>query len=144
MANFSAKHNISTNHQRGYIALISAIVISILLLAITTTLSFSGFYSRFNVLDFESKKISSQLARACINSAILKIISNPNYTGAEDIVLDVTSNKKCKIVSAASSGNQKIIQTQAVYNSAYTNFKTTIDSNFNIVSLNECAVSPCP
>lgn len=55
----------------GFIALISVVIISFVLLLAATTLSFGGFYSRFNILDSESKEASDELADACIEHARL-------------------------------------------------------------------------
>ena len=42
---------------KGYIAIISTIIISILLMTITLTVSSTGFFSRANILDAEFKDI---------------------------------------------------------------------------------------
>ena len=136
------------NSQRGFIALMSAIVISILLLAITLSLGFSGFFARFNILDSESKERSSALAEACVDSAILKISQDINYaptpafnfitqTGGESIDVD---SSKCTIVSVDTSGIKKAIKTQAFINKAYTNLRVLIDTtSFTITSFDECS-----
>ncbi len=134
--------------ESGFIALMSAIVISVMLLAITLALGFSGFFARFNVLDSESKERSSALAEACGDSAILKISQDGAYapspvfdfttqTGGESVSVDTDS---CTIASVDSSGSQKIIKTQANFNKAYTNLRIVIDTtDFTIVSWDECA-----
>ena len=120
--------NIYTNPEGGYIALISAIIISVLLLAITFTLSFTAFYSRFNVLDSEFKKVSSALAEACVNSAMLRIANDSSYTLSveDELTFDPPANtKKCKIISV-SSGLSKTIKTQASYRKAYTDLQVQV------------------
>lgn len=146
MNNHSMKPFTCTKAQDGYVALISAIVISILLIGITVTLSFTGFYSRFNVLDSEYKKASSALAQACVEIARLKIANNPSYESAvpEEIILD--AGKKCFIVSVTGT-NPKTIRAQAVYQKAYTNIKAQVNPSspdVEITSWGECAVGPCP
>lgn len=146
MANDLTKQLICTN-QGGYVALISAIVISILLVGITVTLSFTGFYSRFNVLDGEYKKVSGGLAEACVNVARLKIANDPAYTNstAEEITLE--TGKACTIVSVAGT-NPKTIRAQAIYQKAYTNIEAEVNpagNDVEITSWKECPTfSTCP
>ena len=133
--------------QQGFIALMSAIVISVLLLAITLTLGLTGFFGRFNVLDSESKERSIALAEACGDSAILKLSQNVSYipspafnfatqTGGENVMVN---SDKCVIVSVDTSGTLKTIKTQAVINKAYTNLRIIIDTSaFTIQSWDEC------
>lgn len=110
-------------NQNGYIAIISAIVISIVLIAITLTLSFSGFFLRFNILGTEYKKVSYALAQGCVNTALVKLANDPSYSGPEDITLDAMANKKCKIISVTGSGNSRTIKTQSVYQNSFTDLQ---------------------
>ena len=77
-------------------------------------LSFSGFFSRFNILDAENKEISSGLAEACVDSAIVKIASDWSYApivGGESVPVGANN---CNIVSVQISGaSEEIIKTQA-------------------------------
>ena len=139
------KPNIYTNSD-GYIALISAIIISVLLLAITFTLSFTGFYSRFNVLDSENKKISFDLAEACLNTAMVRLAEDPSYTPSaadKDVYLDPPANTKhCVIVSITGVGSSRTIQTQSIYNRAYTDLQVGVTlsvTNVTISSWQELA-----
>ena len=59
------------NKKNGFVALISAVIISVLLLIITVGVSMTGIMGRFNVLDAESKERSISLAEACADTAIL-------------------------------------------------------------------------
>jgi len=113
--------------QRGFIALMSAIVISVLLLAITLSLGFSGFFTRFNILDSESKERSSALAEACGDTAILNLAQGLTTLGS--VVVGAGS---CNIISFTPN-----IKTQACVNKAVTNLEITVDSSFNILSWQE-------
>ena len=133
--------------QRGFIAITSAIIISVLLLAITLAITFSAYFARFNVLDSESKERSVGLAEACGDTAILKYSEDNSYvpspvfnfitqTGGESV--NVNSDQ-CTIASVDTSGSQKIIKTQAYINKSYTNLRIGIDStDFTIKSWDEC------
>ena len=128
------------NPQSGYIALMSAIIISVLLLAITVSLGFSGFFVRLNIVDSESKERSSALAEACADQAILNFTQGSSVA-VTDFLVGPDASDKCNIISVTSNGNQTTIKTQAYPNKAYTNLKVVIDSNdFSIISWDECTV----
>lgn len=74
--------NFSSNTQRGYIALMAALILSFILVGFTVVVSNSGFFSRFNAEDAEFKRVSLGLAESCANAALLKIGQNYNYTPA--------------------------------------------------------------
>ncbi len=73
--------------QKGFIALISAIIISTILLALATTLGATTFFSRFDVLNSEYKRISLGLAEACVNQTLAKIGNDYDYAGNETVSL---------------------------------------------------------
>lgn len=58
---------------KGFIALFTVIIISAVLLLAASTLGFTNFYARFNVLDAEFKLMSSKLVDACLERARLSI-----------------------------------------------------------------------
>lgn len=117
---------------RGFIALITAIIISAILLLLATNLSISGFYSRSNILDYELKEISFHLAEACIDQAISKRINNINYSPSPEII--TIDNKECQIESV--HGN--IIKTKSNYKNYITHLEVEIDpSDRSIVRFEE-------
>ncbi len=129
----------SLKNSDGYIALISAIIISLVLMMITFSLSIAGFFQRFDLLDAESKEQSLALARACVDDALLDILNNSNYIATnENVTVDT---KKCSIISVeynAPMVGQITLKTQAVINKAYTNLKAIINSvDASIISLEE-------
>ena len=113
--------------QRGFIALISSIVMSAILLLITTTLSLSSFFARFTILESEYKERSSTLAEACVDSALLKIALDNNYSPTNETVS--VGKDSCLIKEVTTNSQQKIITTQAKYQESYTNLKVTIQTN---------------
>jgi len=121
----------------GFVALISVIIITALLLIISFTLSFAGYYARFNTLNMEFKKQSVALAEACVDTARLDIASGITPPNTVSIGAD-----HCTIVSVVTVGSQTIIETQAAYNNVCyknicTNLKVIVDSNNLIVSWQE-------
>ncbi|OGI69752.1 hypothetical protein A2643_03915 [Candidatus Nomurabacteria bacterium RIFCSPHIGHO2_01_FULL_39_220] len=116
-------------------ALISAIIISAILLLIVTNQSLTGFYGRSNILDSEMKERSSALAEACADTALLRLAANPAYAGGEKIIID---SGECTIISIDTNGSH--IKTQGKFNNAYTNLRITIDTaDFTVQSWEECS-----
>lgn len=130
-------------NNNGFVALMSAIVIAILLLSITLTLSFTGFFARFNVLDTEYKKLSVSLAEACADTALLKFSQDSAYIGGETIEV---GDYECTITSVEEdepvSGQVTILTTASFPTStpqkAVTNLEVVAsESTFDIISWEE-------
>ena len=111
------------NAQRGFIALISALVLSAMLLIGVASESLGGFFARTSVLDAESKARSEALADACSNMVLSKLTEDASYAGGETITVGSDS---CTIAGGA-SGDPRTFAIEAVYNRAYTNRLVTID-----------------
>lgn len=124
----------------GYIALISAIIISVLLMTLSTTLSMTGFFARFDVLNSEYKERSIALAEACGDTAMLKLAGDINYvvTPADQNVSVDTD--KCSILSISSPRTGTItIKTQGIFPAlgvggehAYTTIQIETDPSLTI------------
>ncbi|MEK9179801.1 MAG: hypothetical protein AAB897_00075 [Patescibacteria group bacterium] len=97
----------------GFVALTSAIIIGVILMAVTLSLSFTGFFARFNILETEFKERSFALAEACVDSALLKLALDSGYSGGETIsVGDYT----CDVIFVAEEATGELtIKTQAEY-----------------------------
>ncbi len=123
--------------QSGYIALVSVLIISGLLVMALCTVSMSGFFSRFNILNTEFKEMSASLAESCINTTLLKLAQNISYGGNETILVVDQSCTIRSVVPGSISG-QLIVESQAIVEHAYTNLRATINSNdFSIISWQE-------
>jgi len=121
--------------ERGFMALISAIIMTLIILTVTVLLNLFSFFGRFNILDLEFKEISVGLAEACADRAILNLANNPSYTPAAggDIILVGSDN--CKILSITGA-SQKTIRAQAIYKDSYTNLKVVVTPLVNTISIN--------
>ncbi|MDO8529912.1 MAG: hypothetical protein Q7S10_00655 [bacterium] len=124
----------------------SAVVISVLLLAITLSLGFSGFFTRFNILDSEFKERSAALAEGCVDVAMVEA-AKEIYSSNKTILVGTITTDDCTIVSSVKDSpiaGQTTIKTQGDTNKAYTNLKVIINNaNFSIISWEECATGPC-
>ena len=133
-----------TNHQSGFIALISAIIISVLLLTITVTIGMTSIWGRLNVLDSESKERNIALAESCVDQAVLNFINNNLYDvsfgSPEEVTISGTD--KCKIMMFKNNtpvSGKALIKTQASINKAYTNMKIQINTDDMVIdSWEEC------
>lgn len=140
-------------HNRGFVALMSVIVISAILLVYMFTLGASSFLNRIDVVDSENKRISLALAEACANTAMLKIAQNSDYgitpplpaagecVSATDPCVS-GSKKICKICQVTPVGGEKEIIARAAYGGAYTNLRirgTLGAGNFSVSRWEEFA-----
>lgn len=125
---------------RGFIALMTAIIISVVLLTIVTTSSFTGFYGRFNVLDAELKSRSAAAADACADMALLKLAQNIEPSGVLSPALNALD--ECRVSAVTVSGAEKRFVVQATSSqSAVTNLSIRVDTtDFSILEWQEIAV----
>jgi hypothetical protein len=112
----------------GYIALISVIIISVLLMGIALVASMDNFFARYNTLDDESKNISSELAEACVSAELNKLAVNPKDTSVGVVAINQTYS--CNVVSVmpnSPSNSKTTIKTYADVNHAVTNLKIIVN-----------------
>lgn len=125
----SAKH-------RGFIALMSAIIISVVLLVGAVGGSMTGFYERSNILDAELKSRSASAADACAEQALLLLTNDPGYTGTS--VLTLNSLDVCRAVVSAGSPNVRV---QATSSRAVTNLDIVYNpATHTVTSWQEVAI----
>lgn len=146
--------------QCGFVALMSIIIMSALVIGLIFTVGVSVFFSRFSVLDGEYKRTSLALAESCTNTAMLKIAQDSAYepvSGGECVsVSDICgvsgTVRTCKICSVTVAGGIYTIRTRAVYRGAHTTIETKGalgPDNFNVTSWREIstytgAICPLP
>lgn len=118
--------------QSGFIALISAIIITVLLLTIVSTASLGGFFGRFNILDSEFKDRSRALAEGCVDTALLRLANDPNYVGGAPPI--PVGSDSCDVMSVESLGSSKVIKTKGEFQNAHTNLKVTVDATTLLVA----------
>ena len=129
--------------ENGFIALMTAIVLSFILMITAVALNQTSFFARSEILDAEYKNRSSALAEACVDTALLKLAVNPGYAGPDPDI--PVGSDTCDIRPVITTGSQKIIQTRAEFQEAATNLEVKVDaSDLSVVSWNECAWFPCP
>ena len=88
---------------RGFVALISVIIISIVLLGLVSASNTAGFFVRFNASNAEFKRQAFALAESCANTALLSLAQNYTYTPSQSIQVSFGSDS-CSIDSIADVG----------------------------------------
>jgi type II secretory pathway component PulK len=112
--------------QQGFIALISVLMLSVMLLGVVISLAQYGMVSRYALLTLEQKEISNALARGCIQVARIAIANDPLYeTANKQVSYD---DSWCEIVSIAVVGSMSVVRTSASSSGAVTNLEAVIDS----------------
>ena len=102
----------------------STVIISAILLIMAAIVARDGFWQRASVLDRENKKISVQLAEACVNAVLLGLSKGEGIpaSGAE---ITIDGPKKCEIDNI-SGANPYAITAHASWKNSYTNLEATV------------------
>lgn len=121
--------------QFGYIAISTAIILSIVIILVAISLGSANLFTRFNYLDFDNKQASYLTARSCLNYALLKLTDNAGYAGNETINV---ASYTCTIQPIEVSGSNTIIKAHSQVSGATTNLKLTVTTaTLSTVSLEE-------
>lgn len=120
--------------ERGYIALVSVLIISLVLLTLAVSVSLTGFYARSNILNSEIKEQSMALAESCVSKAVADVaIGNPTTGAVQFSTNPYTGDAyECTILSITPDSpntGETTIETQGVFYDSYTNLVVTIDSD---------------
>ncbi len=120
---------VSTHQNKGFVALISIIIISVVLLATTLSLAQFGIANRFFILDLENKRASEKLAEACVHIARVSVYNNSAYefnsTNARTVPIDTLT---CTINSISRNNNESTVVVTAIQHNAITHYRVVIDN----------------
>ncbi len=124
--------------KNAYIALVSALVISALLIMTVFSVSGGAFLSNLSVLDAEAKKQSASLAAGCVDAGLLRLANNPADTAAGTISI---GSGFCTVVEVrvnVPAFGQATILAKATVRQAVTNLKVVVNmEDFSRVSREE-------
>ncbi len=110
----------------GYIALISVIVISVTMIALTAAVSLTAYLGRDSQLSSELKEISSGAAESCLQYAYGLVAQNPDYLPPIGGQEAATTAGSCKVCEVAASGPQRTIRVRGFYRRSYTNLAVAV------------------
>jgi hypothetical protein len=75
------------SYQSGFVALLSTIIISAVLLVLTIEVGQAGFYTRFMVLGIEWKEQSRVAAQSCGEQALARVLTDTAWMGGSTTTL---------------------------------------------------------
>lgn len=110
------------NKEKGFVALMATIIISLVLLVMAAEESVAGFRARFNILGTEAKEQAASLAEACADYALASLITDPNYTGNSTATFPSGICHVFPLLLDSPSAGLVTIKTQAEVRGSYTNF----------------------
>lgn len=117
-----------TNKESGYVALLSTIIFSAILLVMTIEAGQSGFYTRFMVLGNEAKEQSRILATGCGERAIGLVMADMTWIG--DATTTDSAAGSCYVLPLQKnypSGNQMTVRVRAGTRGSVTNLVLVYD-----------------
>lgn len=125
----------NNKHANGYIAIVSAVIITIVILTIVVSFSSSNFLGRFDSGFFEVKDSTRAIAEGCIEKALLELSNDEAYTGNESVSV---ASSTCTIRPILSGAGTKTIQTSATISDKTTNLELVVDeATFEAISFEE-------
>lgn len=123
------------NQNNGFIALITSIILSLVVMLVAVSLGSANLFNRFAVVDFGNKQSSLSAARSCLYYALFKLAESSHYSGNETLTV---SGYTCAISAITTSGANKIIPAKSQVSGATTNLRLTVNSSsLSTVSLEE-------
>jgi hypothetical protein len=136
--NYQHKHH-------GFVALMSAVVISAILLGLMASVGLASFYARFDALGIENKRESAALAESCINVALLALAtsSDPAHYSVtnQPIVIDNNrnGNMTCVIKDVIHNGANVTIDAYAATDNSFGNVSVTasLSPKIQLISWNQ-------
>ncbi len=135
---------------RGFIALVSVIVIASMLTVLMVSVGAAAFFARFNTLDGEHKQQGRYLAQGCVHAALLKVVQQGTYqpmVGGECVSIDdacdeATSERACKICEVTFYDGVLRIQTRASLYGTYTNMLASVSTSTGSAIITELSEQP--
>ena len=127
---------------RGFIALMSALIISSVMLLIATGGSLAGFYTRVTSVTVENKERSFFLADTCVQQTLLSLAGSPSYSGNATTTVSGSMDGACYTGSVTKTGtapnDSYQFRVRSYYMDAYSSIAVTAKvSDLSITSYTE-------
>lgn len=110
-------------NERGYIALISILIIGVLVLMISVGVSLRSIGETNMSLGEEKAHRALALADLCAEKGLMKIVSVLNYAGNESMIVN---GESCDILPVEGSGNSKTLKTKSTISGHTRKLKVSI------------------
>lgn len=122
----------------GYVATISAIIITGIVLAVAVAFSSGNFLGRFDSQNVETKDLSWYIAHSCLEYARARL-SRGSYSGNEIVPV---GTYQCSILSLTQNATSTIIRSTATVNGKSSNLRLTVNnSTLRTIQLEEVTSS---
>lgn len=106
----------------GYMAITTAIIITVTLSVIAVSISFSSLFMRTNGTTTSAKYKSTYGAHSCLEQALLNYSLNNGYAGNELITVKSGSDAiSCSIAALTTEGSNKVIKARSTVQGTTTN-----------------------
>ncbi len=116
--------DIETNQEnKGYIVLISVILLSVIGVTIATSLLLLGLGNSQSSFVFEQSTKAAALAESCTETALNSLRQDPGFPGGQTFTFDFGS---CNVLPIEFNGPSYIIKTEAQVNDVYK--RTTVSA----------------
>lgn len=109
----------------GYIAIVSALIVTGMLFLATIIMSTSNYLGYSGSQELEFKDAARSAAEGCLEYARLSLATNPSYAGNETISV---GSSTCAILPIETGTSTIIIKASSTVQNAQTNIKLTVDS----------------
>ena len=116
----------TSSKTNGFIALISILIVSSVLLVTTLSLAERGIAHRFFLLKDEQKSMSEQLAEACIHIARIKAYNDSGYTISVPESFPI-GEETCSIHRVTQAGNETTVEANAQVGHTITNLRVVLN-----------------
>ena len=122
------------NRQDGYIAIVSAVIMTAIVIIIALVFSSSNFLGRFDSQSVEMKEIGHRVADGCLDYIRLKLAQG-SYSGTE---IKSIGSYSCTILPISSQSGQYTAEVKVIISNRTVNYKLVIQQGtLNIISLEE-------
>lgn len=119
---------------RGYIALLTVILVSVTLLLFVASESKTGALIRFFVLQEEAKANTTLYAESCADQAILELKTNPSFAGAATMTFQGGS---CYTAPISRTQTPIDLRVQGIAGTSYTILDVSLSASFARLSTHE-------
>lgn len=112
--------------QKGFVALMTALIVSVSLLILVLAVGFESYYTRFSIFESDLKEKSIYLAEACVQEAILELSKDSGFSGGGSA--KNLASGQCIIDAVTVSGtNERLIEVTASSSEAFTHLEVEVD-----------------
>ncbi len=125
---------------KGFIALVSTMVVGMVLLGLSAEESLSGWYARYNVITAQNKEQANALAEGCADQALAALVANPHFDPVASPPTPAVNGGTCHVDVDTTNLPFVGIKSQGEMQGSYANLAMTI--NLNDVHVGNTVITP--